>query len=321
MRIINAIKYIHTPVSILLLMCIGLLFSCESLVNDLDQDKLPKVEAKLVISCYISPQSPRFEAIITESQPLFGPATYDPIIVENAEVILSDDVSQVRLLFDDSLSTYLADKSALKIVAGKTYTLTVNDGKRFVKAKCTVPVNRVKVMELSVDKEWVGYETDSTAWFNFSWEDVKGESNYYALRGSYIQEQTLPRADPETGKIAPFRYSSITEMIAFERGVYNDVNLDGIKFISPRTGAHIPSNKTITYQDETGADKSLEINPLVKDVRIEVMCIDEHYYKFRRSLENNNDNPFVEPTLVYTNVEGGLGCFASFNAVGKTVNP
>ncbi|WP_026629271.1 DUF4249 domain-containing protein [Dyadobacter alkalitolerans] len=320
MRVITAL-YINKTLLFLMLMCIGLLCGCENLVNDLDQDKLPKVEAKLAVSCYISPQSPLLEAIITESQPIFGPANYNPTIITNAEVILSDDVNQVRLVFDDSLQNYVADSSAFKVVAGKTYTLTVNDGKRFVKAKCTVPFNRVKEMEVSIDKEWAGYETDSTAWFRLSWEDVKGESNYYALRGSYTHEQTMPRPDPKTGKIEPFRYIFTTEMIAFERGVYNDVNLDGIKFTGPKNGAHISSNRTITYLDEKGAEKSLETEPLIRDVRIEVMCIDEHYFKFRRSLENNNDNPFVEPTLVYTNIEGGLGCFASFNAVGKTINP
>ena len=44
------------------------------------------------------------------------------------------------------------------------------------------------------------------------------------------------------------------------------------------------------------------------------------------SLDGENANELdwednIEPTLVYTNVEGGLGCFASFNAVGKTINP
>jgi len=27
-----------------------------------------------------------------------------------------------------------------------------------------------------------------------------------------------------------------------------------------------------------------------------------------------SDNPFVEPALIYTNLEGGLGCFGAYNA-------
>ncbi|SKC14891.1 DUF4249 domain-containing protein [Dyadobacter psychrophilus] len=321
MRFIKALTHIHEPVYFLLVICAVLLAGCESLINDLDQDKLPKTEIKLAVSCYISPQSPRLEAIITESQPLFGPATYNPIIVSNAEVILADDVNQVRLLFNDSTKNYVADSGAFKVVAGKTYTLTVNDGKRSVRAKCTVPFNRVKTMELAVNKEWNGYGPDSSAWFRFSWEDVKGEENFYALRGAYTLEETVPRFYPETGEITPFRYSYRYDIYDYDRGVYNDINLDGIKFNSPRNGVFMSPKRTITYQDKNGVEKSVENDPRLRDVRIEVMCIDEHYYKFKRSLENNDDNPFVEPTLVYTNIEGGLGCFASFNAVGLTVNP
>jgi len=321
MRFTKALNHINKPVSFLLLVCAGLLSGCESLINDLDQDKLPKVEIKLAVSCYISPQNPRLEAIITESQPIFGPASYNPVIVTNAEVILADDVNQVRLVFDDSLQNYVADSSAFKIVAGKSYTLTVNDGKRFVKAKCTVPFNSVKTMDLAVDKEWNGYGTDSSAWFKFTWEDIKGESNYYALRGAYTLEETVPQFYPETGETSPFRHSNRYDMYAYGRGTYNDINLDGIKFNAPRSGVYLSPRRTITYLDKNGVEKSVDNDPRLRDVRVEVMCIDEHYYKFRRSLENNDDNPFVEPTLVYTNIEGGLGCFASFNAVGLTVNP
>jgi len=42
----------------LVAICIALCLSgCESLINELDEDKLPKVESKLAVSCYISPQS------------------------------------------------------------------------------------------------------------------------------------------------------------------------------------------------------------------------------------------------------------------------
>jgi hypothetical protein len=40
------------------------------------------------------------------------------------------------------------------------------------------------------------------------------------------------------------------------------------------------------------------------------------YYNFHNSLyTNQGGDPFSEPTLMYTNVEGGLGVFAAANAV------
>jgi hypothetical protein len=38
------------------------------------------------------------------------------------------------------------------------------------------------------------------------------------------------------------------------------------------------------------------------------------YYQYHKSLENYNDgeNPFAEPTPIYSNIEGGLGVFAAY---------
>lgn len=49
---------------------------------------------------------------------------------------------------------------------------------------------------------------------------------------------------------------------------------------------------------------------------MEVYNTDEHYFKYHRSVQTrgDSDNPFVEPSLIYTNVEGGLGCFGAYNS-------
>jgi len=45
-----------------------------------------------------------------------------------------------------------------------------------------------------------------------------------------------------------------------------------------------------------------------------LLNVDVHYYKYHKSLSSNNeDNPFAEPTLIYTNINGGLGVFAAYN--------
>lgn len=55
---------------------------------------------------------------------------------------------------------------------------------------------------------------------------------------------------------------------------------------------------------------------------MEVSNSDENYYKYHRSLETSgNDNPFTEPSLVYTNINNGLGCFAAYNTAVLTYIP
>jgi len=45
---------------------------------------------------------------------------------------------------------------------------------------------------------------------------------------------------------------------------------------------------------------------------------DIHYYNYHRSVFNfDGENPFSEPSPVYSNIEGGLGVFAAFN--GSTI--
>jgi hypothetical protein len=49
-------------------------------------------------------------------------------------------------------------------------------------------------------------------------------------------------------------------------------------------------------------------------LRIYLLSTDKPYYDFHRSAENISlgDGPFTEPTLLYSNVSGGLGIFASY---------
>jgi hypothetical protein len=45
---------------------------------------------------------------------------------------------------------------------------------------------------------------------------------------------------------------------------------------------------------------------------------DQHYYWYHRSVyqqQTSDGNPFAEPALIYTNMQGGLGVFAAFNEV------
>jgi hypothetical protein len=47
-----------------------------------------------------------------------------------------------------------------------------------------------------------------------------------------------------------------------------------------------------------------------------VIHASEEYYRFHKALSNyNQSNPFVEPTIVYSNVENGLGVFAGYRQI------
>ena len=322
MRMLYPAKYQYDLLVFVVLLCTILLSGCDSLINDLDEDKLPKTVSKLSVACYISPQSARYEAIITESRPLLGPAEYDTLFVSDADVFLSDGTSRIQLIYNDSTFKYVADTSTFKVAAGKTYTLTVADGERFVKAQCTVPAKVATITDFVYEKiPDVFSVRDSVSVIRFSWKDIPNETNFYAIYASATTSIITLNYNPVTQENYPDKYL-YTQRLLYGKETYNDINLDGITFKSPELRIFVPNRYILSYVDRNGETKTYDNEAHLKEIRAEVLSIDEHYYKFYRSLSNNNDgNPFIEPTLIYTNVEGGLGCFASYNAAVAIINP
>ncbi|MCE7040329.1 DUF4249 domain-containing protein [Dyadobacter sp. CY312] len=302
------------------LICSLLLCSCESMVNDLDQDKLPKTESKLVVECYISPQSEIIMVQLTESQPLFGPSTYVPVYIANATVTLSGENGAIVIPYVDSTFTYRISSDKFKIEAGKKYNLVVTDGARTVRASCIVPLKKAEIKSYAIDTVFgYRYDGDTVARIKMSWYDIKGESNYYTLRGYAETELTAPYYDSETGGSKPQRVASKTMLdYTHQDFLVSDTNLDGITFEAPAYYVQLPTKFSFPYKDQM-----IYSDPRFKAVQFEILNLDEHYYRFYKSLKDhgNADNPFVEPALVYTNIEGGLGCFASYNAGIYLVKP
>jgi len=300
-----------------MLSCFAFLSSCESMLNDLDQDKLPKIESKLAVESYISPQSGEIKVMVTESQPLFGPAEYEPKYIKNAVVIISGEAGQVTIPFKDSLNSYVIKASQFKIEAGKRYSLTVSDGKRTVKASCTVPARAVTIKNFSITPVTGSrYPGDSFVTVKMSWDDIKGEVNYYALRGYSEIEQKSFSFNSSGGevRVVTQRIKNVFNF-SYENFLYTDTNIDGITFNSPVFNVSL-YKYNMNYIDKNGVKQTVSSDPVLKEVYFEVLNMDENYYKFSKTIKDNdnNDNPFVEPALIYTNIEGGLGCFGAYNA-------
>ena len=290
---------------------------CESMISDLDEDKLPKIESRLAVECYLSPQSGEIKVRVTESQPLFGPSTYQPTYIKNAIVILSGDAGQITIPYKDSTNSYVIKASQFKIEPGKKYNLSVSDGVRSVKASCTVPANAATVKNYSIEPVTTGprYPGDSTVLVKMAWEDIKGEPNYYLLRGYNVIEKKTYAYNPSGGggNVVSQRDKNMFNF-SYEDFLYVDTNIDGITFNSPVYNISL-YNFMVNYLDKDGKQHTIASNPALKEIYFEILNMDENYYKFCKTLKDNGNsgNPFVEPALIYTNVVGGLGCFGAYN--------
>lgn len=272
----------------------GLLVAFTACEKEVTNIKLPQASSKLVVTSFISPQDTLLRVSVVESVPAIGKSTLSSNTIRNATVIMSSGDRSVTFTYHDTVQAYVADADALPIVQGNTYALEVVDTKgRKVEATCTVPINQPVGVEMAIDSAKSDYSDFMQYYMTLSWQDTPGEINYYRIFAEIATTQ---------GNHTPF-----PQRIYFE-GSYNDISLftdnrlDGAKFSSSRGSIWKPS-----YNPDY---------PTTNTLFGYLLNTDEHYYRYHQSLNNNyntDGNPFAEPVLLYSNMNGGLGVFASYN--------
>jgi hypothetical protein len=299
--------------------------ACESLVTEVSPDKLPDTESKLVVQSFIAPQTSRIIVVVSESVPLFGESTGTLKVVANATVKISDGSREVTMRYDSTGSSYSVDRTRFNIVAGKTYHLTVSDATRSTKATCTVPLNTVNIKSYVIDTVYSenALNPDTTITVKMTWDDIAGEANFYRLRSFLELEYSVVDGDsPENFKERRIRnrFNVDWDRSIGRNDYQSDINLDGTVFSSPIGRFTLPS--AMTYQLPGGETYTVYPKSKIISLTLEVDNTEESYFKYHRSLQlRNTENPFSEPALIYTNITGGLGCFASYNAAIVTYKP
>lgn len=295
------------------------LTACESLVTEVDKGNLPQVASKLVVQCFISPQAARINVVVTESVPLFAEPDLKGGVIPNAVVKLSNGTQEAVIPFDTANQLYSVDKSALAILPGKTYFLSVVNGIRSVKATCTVPATAVVPATYKIDTSYSGSLSarDTSLTVKYIWNDIAGQTNYYRVRASLDLEYSIPEELSGNGQ---FKEKRIRNRFNFNwddtigrNDFRSDVNLDGTEFSSPIGRVNLPD--PLSYSSNDTVYISYPKSKIIS-ITMEVYNTDEHYFKYHRSVQTrgDSDNPFVEPSLIYTNIEGGLGCFGAYNS-------
>ncbi len=257
-----------------------LLTSCDSMEKDVD---VPASQPKLVVYSYISPDEDSVKVWVTQSVPLY---TTHPLFsnqyppISDASVTISDGTQSYPLQFSAAIGQYFT--TDFQPQSGATYSLEVSTSRnQKVTARCTVPTQAPPTVEM-VSIEWehsYGYVRAVT----FKIKDGEGSGNYYRV-------------------VASVKYS----YFGTDEGFYNTIYFDkGEEFISDNA----KDGSYFTYQTEAILpDPSATIK-----LKISISAIDEHYFNYHRSINAyQDDNPFSEPTPVYSNINGGLGVFATY---------
>jgi len=305
--------------SLIFLIFIAGICACDTLVTEIPQKDLPGTTSKLVVQSFISPQAATVYVMVTESIPLFGESNSSNSVIKNAVVKISGGGREMTLPYDSASQLYSIEKVRFPIVASETYKLSVSDATRSVEATCTVPANQVTIKSYRIDTAFITRRSgrpDTAITVNAMWQDIPGEKNFYRVRASMdVEYSILEGTSPEN-----FQEKRVRSRLSFNwdddsgRSEFqNDANIDGTLFTSPLGRSFLPP--TLLYTSVDGSRYYAKQKPKLIAVVIEVNNANESYYEYHKSLNLNDqsDNPFSEPALVFNNIKGGLGCFAAYN--------
>jgi len=256
--------------------------SCE---RDVHNIILPDFVQKLVVHSFISSYDSTSLVTVSSNQRIYGDLsiTETPGIVN---VTISNGVKEVNLR--KVVAGYIFSHKDMPVEEGKTYKLTITTDKGLkAESICTVPVRRD--FHLEIDTVWEYLEIpEAGSWdmirANIYLTDYPGEANYFRFASKFL--------------IYDSRYPD--NLIMEPSG-------DEPEFISDegRNGARIFFNTT-RVTDPSQYDSAFLV--------IYVLNTDKPYYTYHKSLENysGGDDPFSEVSPLYSNIDGGLGIFASY---------
>ena len=261
--------------------------SCEELVESVD---LPQVEPVLVVQSFISPQDSFILVSVSESMPVLGTvSSFEQVnYIDDATVTIYDGEGHSKVVpFSGISGKYALPATMFEVVAGQTYYLEVTDKQgRQVKSHCTVPAYANETLAIT-GFDTVGDGDFKDIYVKYQFTDTPGDQNYYrvAVNGTAIDESgtgliTFPISDYYEGQI-----------------YITDKNQDG---------------KTFLFRQHIYEDYLVSVTFLL-------LHTDRHYYDYHKSVSGFiGDDPFSEPVLIYTNIEGGLGVFAAYNQFSLT---
>jgi hypothetical protein len=268
------------------------LFGCESMISDV---AVPESKPKLVINSYISAENDTLKVNIQESRPLYVPSSnyeFGYPVVTDATVKISDGSKSITLIYNDIQKKYIAISDVFNIEPGSTYYLEVTTPRGdLATSRCTIPVSVIPEIEITNIETFNDYGYIEKV-VSFRFKDVAGEGDFYHVQAGILYvtefgEDFMGETYLEKGE--PFE---------------SDVNKDGSYFLykTGRIGGQVPNQTSL-------------------HIYIFIGVTDENYFNYHRSVTNfQDDNPFSEPTPVYTNITGGLGVFGSYSGRIISIN-
>lgn len=261
-----------------------LLTACDSMVTNVSP---PNVEEELIVYSFISPDEPQITVEVRKTMPIFSGSVSGNDTISNAIVLLKQGGSQIQLPYMGE-GKYRILQSQFPLAAGLRYELEVTtpDGKK-VTAATTVPVERVNIDSFNLTQQ-AGPFGLTLDLLRVYWNDLPSAKNYYQLytTSESTGEDTI-FGDP--GKFV------------LDNQVLDD--------------EFVQNNRiTTSFQTSLGLAQGDTVG-----IEMILAHTDEAYYRYHLlRLNYSGSNPFSEPTVMFNNVNGGVGVFGSYRFTKRT---
>ncbi len=276
-----------------------LLFSLHSCIEDVNDVNLPTIDTKMVISSFITPgDSIRIK--VSKSTPIFYNQVYTdwesqyytPLIDATVSISNIETGETKEIPYNPELEYYLLTPSEFPVEKGHEYLLTASAaGLKSISAKTSVPFGTPEIHSLSIDTVYSeSYDYGDGTTYEYHdlvvsgyLVDTPNENNYYTV-GAFIREEYYSSWD-DTTYVYYYYHGGDS---------FTDLDKDG-QDIPFKTYVYINGNSTFS---------------------LSLLSTDEHYYRYHKSFYSwDSENPFGEPSPLYSNIDGGLGIFASFSLI------
>lgn len=249
--------------------------------------EIPDVESSLSVIANLNTTDNCHGLIISETQNILSTEPFK--IIRDATVKIEGLDQDIFFSINDMDSTYQACDSF--VASQREYTLTIEKEDILLTSSSTVP-DKVDVTDVSLD-----FATDTTDvidvidLISFKILDPPGD-NYYKLEISYF-EDFGPAFDLEESFYTILNPESVTS--SFE--LFTDED-----FENSTKELRLILQRCCSFNQEN----------IVK-LRISLSNLSEDAYLYRKSIldyESANSNPLIDPTNIYSNIDGGLGIFS-----------
>lgn len=293
---------------------IGSIFlgSCDTLRHEVTPDQLTDESAKLVVTCFLSPQDLVLAAKITRTKTVLGgqAGSSGDNNVTNAVVKLSGGGRSATLQYDAKAGVYRADIRLLPLVAGRTYTLVARtpNGKPLT-STCTIPAP-VKLTGTTFDsltEEQAG-RPYRRYFIRARWQDPAGQRNFYQVTGLFRSVVNCPACE----KKPTYQAKEEVNSLKFDGDAGS---LQGDGDAPGRVITSEPGFMSGVYVDEV-QQPSFRNQYKTALLILNLLNTDQAYYAYQNGIVRQAQvagNPFAEPVPLPSNINGGLGCFAGYN--------